>query len=50
VHHYHKSYGVGILIDSDGAWYEDERRHWAIFNNERIMVRLDELKVISENR
>ena len=48
VHHYDKSYGVGILIDSERIL--DSCRHWALFNNERIMVRLNELELVSEAR
>ena len=51
VHHYHKSYGLGVLLD----WYSSSRtkgdnRHWALFNNERIMVRLSELELVSKYR
>ena len=51
VHHYQKSYGLGVLLD----WYSSSRakgdnRYWALFNNERIMVRLSELELVNENR
>ncbi len=49
VHHYHKSYGVGILLEEMQS-AKVGNRHWALFNGERIMVRLDELKVINESR
>jgi len=49
VHHYHKSYGVGIIFEE---MYSARvgNRHWALFNGERVIVRLDELEVISESR
>ncbi len=40
-------YGVGVLLHEMPGW---NRRHCALFNNERIMVRLDELELISESR
>ena len=48
VHHYHKSYGVGVLLEL--RWPSMTERHWALFNGERIVVRLDELELVSENR
>ena len=49
VHHYHKSYGIGVLLEL--KWSTPlTARHWALFNNERIVVRLDELELISESR
>lgn len=52
VHHYHKSYGVGVLLQEDPGDGSSRlsHRHWALFNNERIMVRISELEVISESR
>ncbi len=50
VHHYHKSYGVGILLGRNPHFGTiDDTRYWAMFNNERIMVRLNELELISES-
>ncbi len=49
VHHYHKSYGIGVLLELKWSIGLD-KRHWALFNNERIVVRLDELELISESR
>lgn len=50
VHHYHKSYGVGVLLQEKFGVITANRRHWALFNNERIVVRLNELELISESR
>ena len=48
VHHYHKSYGIGIVLEE--VYSTSLTRHWALFNNERIMVRLSELELVSESR
>ena len=50
VNHYHKSYGVGVLLWERPGVITANRRHWALFNNERIMVRLNELELVSESR
>ena len=50
VHHYHKSYGYGVLLGKYIPGITNYGRHWALFNNERIMVRLRELEVVSESR
>lgn len=50
VHHYHKSHGVGILLQEIHGIVTSNRRHWALFNNERIIVRLNELELINESR
>ena len=50
VHHYHKSYGVGILLQEKHGIVTANRLHWALFNNEHIIVRLNELELISESR
>ena len=50
IHHYDKSYGVGVLLLEKPGIVTLNRRHWALFNNERIMVRLDELELVSESR
>ena len=53
VHHYHKSYGVGVLIGKNLNFGRIEgNRYWALFSKERtqVSVRLDELETISENR
>ena len=49
VHHYHKSYGVGVILEE---MYSSRlsSRHWALFNGERVLVRLDELELVSESR
>ncbi len=47
---FHEHYGVGIMVDGGGTWYGMQKRHWVVFNNERVMVRLDELEVINESR
>lgn len=49
VDHYHESYGVGIILEES---YSERvgNRHWALFNGEYIMVRLDELELVSEGR
>ena len=46
---YHKSYGLGIILEE---MYSARvgNRHWALFNGERVMVRLDELELVSESR
>ena len=43
-------YGVGILLQEKHGIVTANRRHWALFNNERITVRLNELELISESR
>ena len=43
-------YGVGVLLHEKPGIVTANRRHWALFNNERIMVRLNELELISESR
>ena len=48
VHHYHKSYGIGVLIEAKTRLLRD-KRYWAVFNGERVMVRLGELELISES-
>lgn len=54
VHHYHKSYGLGVIlaIDKLARMYDgpDGNRRWALFNGERIVVRLDELELVNEAR
>ena len=53
VHHYHKSYGIGVIIGVFSADPRDAHRRWALFSSrtrERLVVRLDEMEVISENR
>ena len=53
VHHYHKSYGLGVILTTtvsrlyDGP---DGTRRWALFNGERIVVRLEELELVNESR
>ena len=49
-HNYHIAYGVGILLQEKYGIITANRRHWALFNNERIIVRLNELELVSENR
>ena len=49
VHHYHKSYGFGVILEKNSSTRVDSR-YWALFNNERVMVRLDELELLSESR
>ena len=49
VHHYHKSYGVGIILEESYS-ARVGNRHWALFNGEHVMVRLDELELISASR
>lgn len=54
-HHYHKSYGIGILLDKrdpqlPSPWDNRESRHWAVFSGERITVRLEELELVNESR
>ena len=49
VHDYHKSYGVGIILEEVYS-ARVGNRHWALFNGEQVMVRLDELELVSENR
>jgi len=43
-------YGVGVLLQENPGIVTANRRHWAMFNNERISVRLNELELISESR
>ena len=49
VHHYHKSYGLGIILGKTHSTRIDSR-YWALFNGERVWVRLSELMVVNENR
>ena len=49
VHHYHKSYGIGILVEEVHS-AKVGNRHWAMFGTKHLIVRLDELEVISESR
>ena len=53
VHHYHKSYGLGILLEFKGRIphsHDQGKIHWALFNGERMVVRLNELEMVSESR
>jgi len=58
VHQYHKSYGVGVLLEKNTSQVglrlvqvnAMSPRYWALFNAERILVRLEELELISESR
>ena len=50
---YHKSYGPGIILEPTVdrlANDTHDTRYWALFNAERLVVRLEELKVINESR
>ena len=49
VHHYNKSYGLGVLLELKPSVFAD-KRHWALFNSERMVVRLNELELVSESR
>ena len=53
-HHYHKLYGIGILLGRDlqlpSPWNKRKSRHWAMFSDEHITVRLEELELVSESR
>ncbi len=49
VHDYHKSYGVGIILEEVYS-ARVGNRHWALFNGEHVIVRLDELELVSESR
>ena len=49
VHHYHKSYGFGVMLGKLRSSRLDSR-YWALFNDERVMVRLEELELVSESR
>ncbi len=44
VHHYHKSYGVGIVYRLVGT------SGWAYFAGEFLMIRSAEIEVVSESR
>ena len=46
-HHYRKSYGLGIILEEVYS-ARVGNRHWALFNGEQIMVRLDELELVNE--
>jgi len=53
VHHYHKSYGLGVILaTTTDRMYDgpDGNRRWALFSGERIVVRLDELELVNESR
>lgn len=46
---YYKMYGVGLLLEKNTS----ERLphdYWALFSDEKILVSLDELEVVSESR
>ena len=46
---YRTMYGVGLLLgESQSERLGDS--HWALFNDEKILVRLDELELVNENR
>lgn len=47
---FHEAYGVGILLQEKHGIVTSNRRHWGLFNNERIIVRLNELELINESR
>ena len=42
---YHKLYGVGVLLRE--VKFKNKKKHWAWFNDARVMVRLNELELIS---
>ena len=44
VHHYHKSYGIGVVLGTGLT------RLRAMFNEEQVVARFEELEVISEGR
>ena len=46
---YHKSYGIGVILEKVYS-ARVGNRHWALFNNERVMVHHGELELISESR
>ena len=46
---YSTMYGVGLLLEEN----QSERLgggHWALFNDEKILVRLNELELANESR
>ena len=46
---YHQSYGSGGILEKVYS-ARVGNRHWALFNNERVMVHHGELELISESR
>ena len=46
---YRGMYGPGILLEKNTSVRLDSR-YWASFKDERIMIRLEEVEVISESR
>ena len=54
VHHYHKSYGVGIVLGTSDVHndFKLSRRPSlrVLFTDEQVVARFEELEVISESR
>ena len=54
VHHYHKSYGIGIVLgttlDNNDFKISRRPRLRVMFNNEQVVARFEELELISESR
>ena len=55
VHHYHKSYGIGVVLGTQSALSDFNNnprrpRLRVLFNDEQIVARFDELELISEGR
>ena len=51
VHHYHKSYGIGLVLAQRRLDESATRpRLRVLFNGEQVFARFEELKVLSEGR
>ena len=50
VHHYHKSYGIGIVLGAAQLKWTRRPPLRVLFNDEQIVARFDELELISEGR
>lgn len=54
VHHYHKSYGIGIVLgttlDNNDFKTSRHQRLRVLFNGEQVVVRFEELEVVNETR
>ena len=48
--YFHQAYGIGVILGPSGLDpFEDDIRYLALFQDERIMVRFNELELINES-
>mgnify|MGYP001201466242 CR=1 FL=1 len=54
IHHYHKSYGFGVVLGTTPVHNDfkisNRPRLRVMFNDEQLVARFEELEVISESR